>query len=220
MKHSIFGLVAAGVLSALMWWGWSHYNAFLTQGSQAPESIRKLNLIEREGVPEFSFKDLKGKEWSLSDFKGKVVILSFWASWCDPCIEEFPSLLNLIKHFDGKVVLLAVSADNSMDELETFLKAFDADKPHVYISWDKARELARSFGTIVLPESYLIGVDGKLVRKVAGVEDWSDPMAIRFFDELLKRPDELPPEQISGKSESQVKEQLENPKTDDAIKSH
>lgn len=185
MKHWLSGLTAVIFAASIMWLVWWKYQDFLTQGSRPPEGTQKLNMMEAKGVPEFSLEDLEGNRVELSDYKDKIVILSFWASWCEPCVEEFPSLINLIREMKGEVVLLAVSADHTLEALNAFLKAFDAKDDNIKIMWDKSQEVANLYGTEVLPESYVIGYGNKVIRKIAGVDKWDSPQAVAFFQELV-----------------------------------
>ncbi len=164
---------------------WVKYNDFLSQGQKPPEAAVILNQIEKNGVPEFSIQSLDGKTLTLKEYAGKLVILNFWASWCDPCIAEFPSLMRLIDRFKGDIVLLAISADHEEADVKTFLKTFKVNDPNVHVAWDKGYTVAGLFGTSRLPESYIIGRDGKLIRKVAGVDDWSTDEAFEYFEHLL-----------------------------------
>ena len=160
------------------------YSDFLAQGRKPPVASQILNQMEKEGVPDFSLKNIDGQDIALTDYRGNVVLLNFWASWCEPCIQEFPSMIKLIEEMKGEVILLAVSADYEFEDIDPFLKAFKVDNPHIKIMWDKDQELAKKYGTFKLPESYLIGKNGELVRKVAGIEDWATPEAFQFFREL------------------------------------
>src|SRR5690606_28857729 len=111
----------------------------------------------KAGVPVFETQDITGKNINLVDFKNKVVIINFWASWCAPCEREFPSMIRLLKEFPDDLVLLAFSHDKNMEDLESFTKAFQVtDVPNFIVLWDKDRKLADEFGTKVLPESYLL----------------------------------------------------------------
>ncbi len=176
-------LLLAGALA----FGWMNYRQFLSRGRQAPDSAKLLNQLEKSGLPSFKLDDLKGRDISLATFTGKVVILNFWASWCDPCVSEFPSLISLIEKFNGGIVLLAVSADYERKDIDSFMQLFKVKSPFIHISWDKDLNLAKQLGTSRLPESYIIGRDGHLIRKVAGVDDWSSPGAFEYFSELLKK---------------------------------
>lgn len=166
---------------------WFKYYDFLSQGQSPPEAAVKLNSIEKDGVPKFSLPSIDGRTISLEAYAGKLVILNFWASWCDPCIAEFPSLIKLIEKFKGEVVLLAISADHEESDIMIFLKVFKVNNPNIHIAWDKGYSVASLFGTSRLPESYIISRDGKLIRKVAGVDDWSTPEAFEYFEHLLSQ---------------------------------
>ncbi len=185
MRHGLNGMIAVVFAGAIMWLGWWKYQDFLTQGSRPPPGTQKLNEMEVEGVPDFSIEDLDGNRVELSDFKNKIVILSFWASWCEPCVQEFPSLVNLIKEMKGDVLLLAISADHTLEALQAFIKAFDAKDPNIKIMWDKSQRVAGLYGTEILPESYILGYQNKVIRKIAGVDKWDGPQAISFFKELV-----------------------------------
>lgn len=183
-KPIVIGFIVVALISGGMWGLWEMYSEKLSQGMQAPESAKILNKIDEDGVPDFKLTQLNGEPLTLSQFKGKVVLLNFWASWCEPCIKEFPSMIKLIDELKGEVVLLAISADYEKKDMETFLKAFQVKSPHIYTAWDQDQKLAKSYGTFTLPESYIIGKDGKLVRKVTGIEEWATPDAIDFFKSL------------------------------------
>lgn len=184
MSH-LKGLLVVLFAGGIMWMGWSYYRDFLYQGQKPTQSTQVLNEIERKGVPDFELNDVNGKAIQLSTLQDKIVIVNFWASWCDPCVEEFPSLMALLKEFPKEVVLLAISADYNMEDMNNFLKAFKAEGPNLHVLWDKDQKVAKSYGTTVLPESYILGYNNKLIRKVAGVDDWSSPYALDFFRNLI-----------------------------------
>lgn len=174
-------LITAGVLSVPLYYYWE----FLTRGMRPPAATLKLNELEKTGVPDFTVKLLKGGEVKLSDYRGKIVLVNIWATWCAPCVKEFPSLQGLVKRMDGKVVVLAVSYDKHLEDVETFIKAFGGVPENFLIAWDPERKTTEVFGTDVLPETYIISQEGKMVRKIAGETTWDDPYAVRFFENLL-----------------------------------
>jgi thiol-disulfide isomerase/thioredoxin len=164
---------------------WQRYYEFLNRGRRPPESTQILNNMEKAGVPGFTLKDLHGNSVSLADFKGKLVILNFWASWCAPCVAEFPSLMKLIAHYKGEIVLLAISADYEEKDIQSFLKAFKVNDANIHVMWDKDQVVAKKYGTFKLPESFIVGRDGRLIRKVTGVDDWSTKDAFDYFADLI-----------------------------------
>jgi cytochrome c biogenesis protein CcmG/thiol:disulfide interchange protein DsbE len=186
MSSQAKGLVAVLIVSGLLGLAWFKYSEFLNQGRSAPISAKKLNELEANGVPDFNLKTIDGVDVSLSNFRDKLVILNFWASWCNPCVDEFPSLMKLIDRFKGEIVLIALSADYEEKDIRTFLKAFKVQSQNIYVIWDKDYAVAKQFGTAKLPESYVIGYRGQLIRKISGVDDWSTPEAYEYFTQLLE----------------------------------
>ena len=185
MKHIFKGLLAILVLGALLGLGWWRYSEFLTAGMRPTTGTLKLDEMERDGVPDFELEDLEGQKVRLSDYKDRIVILSFWASWCDPCVAEFPSMVRLAEFFAGRVVLVAVSADHSKEDILSFLKPYGGKAPaNVVVLWDKEMKIPALYGTEVLPESFILGKDLKLIRKIVGSEDWFAPGAVQLFQEL------------------------------------
>lgn len=186
------------LLTALFCIGLFLYSMYLWQvvgerytSNKMPQSFEVMSNLEKNGV--FALKDvyLEGLDGSRTAFsslpKGKVYILSFWASWCEPCAEEFPSMIDLVEQFPEGVVILAVSHDSEKADLESFAKAFDlSSTPQIQIYWDKNKELSQVFAVDRLPESFVFDLEGKLARKVVGSRDWSTPDAKDFFEGLLR----------------------------------
>ena len=137
-------------------------------------------------VPAFSVTDLKGKEVSLKDMQGKVVLLHFWATWCPPCLSELPQLAALMQKPGVKgAVLLAVSTDQANPgHVRDFLKAWGVD---LEAYQDPGGTVARRYGTFKYPETYVIDREGVLRRKVVGVGDWRDPAWVRYLQEISGR---------------------------------
>jgi cytochrome c biogenesis protein CcmG/thiol:disulfide interchange protein DsbE len=184
-KPIIWAFVAVILFASTLFYLWSQYSDFLSQGQRPPEQAVKLNEIEAKGVPVQNYKTIDGRDITLEEFRGKIVILNFWASWCDPCVAEFPSLMALLKKFENQVELIAVSGDYEEADIHTFLKSFAVKSNQVHVVWDKELDISKKFGTFRLPESYIIGKRGELIRKVSGVDDWSSPEAFEYFGHLL-----------------------------------
>ena len=183
MGH-IKALLLVSVISVFLYFLWNEYRDFLTQGSRPSQSMLKLKDMEINGAPPFSIKDIHGDIISLSHFKDRVVILNFWASWCEPCVDELPSMMELIDRFQGELILIAVSADENLEDMRSFLMAFQVDSLHIKVIWDKDMVLAKKYGTEVLPESYIFGKNNHFHRKVSGELRWDSPEAILFFKKV------------------------------------
>lgn len=182
VKAFIAALMMATVLGSV-WW---IYRETLLEGMQASQGARILNEMEKNGVPDVKLTGLDGQQTDIKEFKDKVVIVNFWASWCAPCVEEFPSMLNLASEFPNDMVILAISGDSDRASVDAFLKAFPKRPANFLIFSDPNQELAKKFGTQVLPESYVLERGLKVYRKVVGTEKWDSPSAIQFFKEMIK----------------------------------
>jgi peroxiredoxin len=138
-------------------------------------------------APVFTFPGLDGKMVSLADYKGKVVFLNIWATWCPPCREEMPSMEKLYRQLKGEdFEILAVSVDASGAEaVGPFMKAHTLTFPALL---DPGGEIQDLYGTTGIPESFIIGREGRIEKVVIGALDWTTPQAVRFFRNLLQRP--------------------------------
>lgn len=171
----------AAFLSVPMYFYWE----YLTRGMRPPQATLMLADMEKNGVPDFTLTDLAGQPVSLSRYKDKVVLINFWATWCAPCVKEFPSLQRLVKHFRGDLIVLAISYDRQREDIDTFIKAFGGTPEGFVVLWDKERVTSTLYGTDVLPETYILNREHKLLRKIAGEATWDEPMALQFFSEIV-----------------------------------
>lgn len=153
--------------------------------NQSPDGFKLLKKMENEAVPDFTLERLDGSKLKLSDLKGKLIIVNFWASWCNPCVEEFPSMVALGEKMKGQVVVVAVSTDDQRADIETFAKLFKLPKPGFEIVWDKDKKIMGTYGVGKVPESFIIGPDFKLRRKFIGTENWASEDALMYFRTLL-----------------------------------
>ncbi len=127
-------------------------------------------------APELSFTDMSDKPVALADFKGKLVLLNLWATWCEPCLKEMPSLLALQGRLGPALTVLAVSEDRGGAKVvEPFIAAHGLDKLQVYL--DPKSTAIHGFAARGLPTSLVIDGDGRVLGKVEGGADWdSDEM--------------------------------------------
>jgi thiol-disulfide isomerase/thioredoxin len=148
-------------------------------GADEPGKIKLGEFIPAETpqpAPAFSLTDMSGKEAELTDFKGSVVLLNLWATWCQPCLKEMPSLAALQQRFGASLMILALSEDRGGAEMvKPFVEKHGLDKLKVYL--DPKSTAIRAFEARGLPSSFLIDADGKVLGKVEGAADWdSDKM--------------------------------------------
>jgi len=137
-------------------------------------------------APDFKLPDLNEKDIRLSDFRGKVVFLNFWATWCKPCREEMPSMEILYKNFekDG-LVILAISIDRvtTKKDIPPFVKALNLTFPILVDSWGQTDKRYKLMG---VPETYIIDQQGILREKVIGPRDWTMLDNLQIVTQLLK----------------------------------
>jgi peroxiredoxin len=136
-------------------------------------------------APNFRLPDLAGKITSLADYKGHVVLLNIWATWCAPCVAEMPSMEKLHQELkDEKFVILAVSIDESGAEVvRPFMKKHKLSFPALIDSSGTLRNLYQTTG---VPESFIIDKQGRIVEEVIGPRDWAAGEAIRYFRKLIQ----------------------------------
>ena len=130
-------------------------------------------------APDFTVSD-GSTSVHLADYRGKVVLLNFWATWCAPCIQETPSLLQL-HHDRPDLAMIGVSIDEDPDEYRRFIDRRHFDLITVR---DPKQTVAKLFRTEMWPETYVIDRKGVIRRKFVGAEDWSDPEVRSFLKSL------------------------------------
>ena len=129
--------------------------------------------------------DVPPRDRTLADYKGKVVILNVWATWCQPCRTEMPSMEKLYKEFGAQgLEIVAVSVDDAGtdEKIREFVKEFGLT---FTILHDPAAETARRYQVTGYPESFIIGREGTIRRKVFAAADWSSDVNRALIRELL-----------------------------------
>lgn len=125
-------------------------------------------------APDFSLPRLSDEEQvNLADLRGSVVLLNFWATWCEPCEAEMPAMERLYAGLDGSdFELLAISVDDDVEAVRAFRERLGLRFP---ILLDPAGRVAREYQTFRYPESLLVGRDGVIVERYVGEKDWDAP---------------------------------------------
>lgn len=132
-------------------------------------------------APDFTVQDADRKV-TLSELRGKVVVLNFWATWCGPCVEEMPSLVQLQQRFkDRGVTVVGVSIDVDGDAYHKFLKDYKIDFLTVR---DPDQKTSNLYGSFKWPETYIIDRNGIVRRKFIGAVEWSQPEIVDFLNKL------------------------------------
>jgi peroxiredoxin len=166
-------LIAVGVLVAVVGFVW------LRSAKYEPLAVGKP-------APDFVLTDLNNRKVRLSDFRGKVVFLNFWATWCKPCKDEMPSMEILHRKFakDGLVVL-AVSIDRitTVKDIQPFIKSLNLTFPVLVDSWGKTDMPYKRTG---VPETFIVDQQGIIREIVIGPRDWTRLDSLTVLLELLK----------------------------------
>ena len=150
-----------------------------------------------EAVPDFTFKTLDGTERAIQDFKGKIVVLNFWASWCAPCVKEFPLFLEMASEYKDNLVFIGLSSDHDLTAMNRFLDkmrkahhdAMAAD--NVLIAVDEDAAVTQDvFQTFRLPETIIIDQNGLMREKLVGASwNYADiKKIVTMIEETAKEP--------------------------------
>jgi cytochrome c biogenesis protein CcmG/thiol:disulfide interchange protein DsbE len=132
-------------------------------------------------APDFTVQD-GDRKVSLDEFRGKILVLNFWATWCPPCVDEMPSLAQMQQKMKGKGVrVLAISVDVDQSAYQTFLRSYKVDLLTVR---DPAQKSNNLYGTFKFPETYIIDRQGVLRRKFVGPIDWGQPEIVEYLARL------------------------------------
>jgi peroxiredoxin len=141
---------------------------FLTAGAPSPWEADRLIGTK---APDFQLKDMAARTVSLSSFKGKVVLVSFWATWCPPCRAEMPALNKLYKGYRDKgLVVVAVSTDRKVEYVKDYLGKYPVDFP---VLMDSDVKVSRQYGVFSMPTSFLLDKNGIIIKRYLGEEDWN-----------------------------------------------
>lgn len=142
-------------------------------------------VIKGTAAPEFTLPDVDGGTLTLSELKGNIVFLNFWATWCTTCEEEMPSMEYLYRSLKGMPFeMIAISVDNDEPEVvKAFADKYNLTFPILHDRGGKIKELYKTTG---VPETYIIDQNGIIAEKVWGPRNWSDPANLSMVYELLR----------------------------------
>jgi len=162
----------------------------LTYTQVSPDAIKafrevNVRVLEQRVAPaDFSLPSLNGESVALSSYKGSVVILNFWATWCPPCRAEMPSMETLYKRFQNQgLTILAVDLGETAAAVRQFIKNNNYTFP---VLLDLKSNVGSLYGVRAIPASYIIDREGKIIASIMGSIQWDTPGMIAAFDALLK----------------------------------
>ncbi|WP_298439306.1 TlpA disulfide reductase family protein [Geobacter sp.] len=143
--------------------------------------------IEGNPAPDFTLNTLNGELVKLSDLKGQVLLVNFWATWCPPCREEIPSLMRLNAAMAGKPFrMLCISIDEGGKvAVEEFFRKSGYVLPTLL---DTDKRVGKMYGITGVPETFVIDKRGVILKKVVGGMEWDQPDVIAYLNEVMNKP--------------------------------
>jgi peroxiredoxin len=150
-------------------------------------ALRELDLVKPSrlrGAEDFALPALGGGSFRLSEQRGKIVLVNFWATWCPPCLEEMPAMERLFrKHKDAGFVLVAVSVDADPQKVVPFAAAHKLTFPIVF---DTKMAVAEKYGVRALPSSFILGRNGDLAGLALGPRHWDSKPSHRLIESMAR----------------------------------
>ena len=155
--------------------------------AQTPESVKLGEFVPSSppfSAPAVLLTDAAGSTVPLSDFRGKLVVLNLWATWCEPCLREMPSLERLQSRLGDRALVLAISEDRGGSKaVDPFIAKLGLKAVKIYL--DPHSEVGKDFDVQGLPTSLVIDRDGKVLGRVQGAADWDSPKLLAVLEPLL-----------------------------------
>jgi thiol-disulfide isomerase/thioredoxin len=150
-----------------------------------PTSPASAAQASKDAAPDFALDDLDGHSHTLSSYRGKVVLLNFWASWCPPCRQEMPSIERLYQSKRKQAfVVLGINQGETAQTAFASLGLF-TPMPTFPILLDSQNQVAKAYGVQGLPSSYVVSRTGKVLARAEGVRDFSSTAMLKYIDDLL-----------------------------------
>lgn len=153
------------------------------QGHHGLEPFSVQPAKDAGRAADFVLKDMDGKERRLADFRGKVLLIHFWASWCEPCRKEFPALSRLQADLNGKGFAVVAIATDSRERVEAFLKE---NRAHFPVLIDQYGSVMRKYKVSLIPVSVIVDRNGQVQGSLLGPRDYGSNEAREYFEKILK----------------------------------
>jgi thiol-disulfide isomerase/thioredoxin len=171
--------------------------AVLLSCCTAAAGAQQLRPWTGGATPPLALQDLSGRAHALEDYRGKVVLINFWATWCGPCREEMPSINKLRAALAGQpFAVLAVNLGETEPRIRRFMEQVPLEFP---VLLDRDSAVAKAWRARVLPVSFLVGPDGRIRYAVIGEYDWTQEAARKAILSLLP-PGAVPTQPRAGEA--------------------
>lgn len=156
-------------------------------GREAEQLLREngFKIVNKEVIP-FILPDLKGKKISLDDYKGKVILLNFWVTWCPNCVRERYHLKKLRQTLeDDNLVILSVNVREPREKVQKFINIHNLDFPYLVI--DEKGVISDKYRIRYFPTNFIINKEGRIISEVFGLREWFEDSIIRIFKYLINQ---------------------------------
>ncbi|MGE6454896.1 TlpA disulfide reductase family protein [Shewanella baltica] len=194
MKHKVIAALLLLSLFSLLAGGGAHAYPGMQQATKPMESTADLiNVLPKTfPIEPVAFNDVDGKAIDFSQFKGKIIMVNMWATWCPPCVRELPAIERLATKFKAEdFVLLPISIDaEGKQQVQPFLNSLGMPNFNSY--YDQSQSLGDVFPLDTIPATFILDQQGQLIAFVRSYVDWDDAKAVTliqgFIDKGSKKP--------------------------------
>lgn len=194
MKHKVIAALLLSSLFSLLAGGVAHAYPGMQQTTKPMEStVDLINVLPKTfPIEPVTFNDVDGKTIDFSQFKGKIIMVNMWATWCPPCVRELPAIERLATKFKAEdFVLLPISIDaEGKQQVQPFLSSLGMPNFNSY--YDQPQSLGDVFPLDTIPATFILDQQGQLIAFVRSYVDWDDAKAISliqgFIDKGSKKP--------------------------------
>ena len=163
------------------------------QSKEVPLSVDEKKVLKKLRITpatqwieahDFAGDLMDAKTVNLKDYRGRFVLLNFWATWCSPCLKEMPDFEKAyLQMGHDKLVVLAVGMGESIEKIKAFFYKYGFSFP---LLADNKMEITKLYGVRNIPVTYMIGPDGVVLGRALGIRDWASPDLLAFIDSRLK----------------------------------
>jgi peroxiredoxin len=163
------------------------YPVFRDRAHGGTDYMKELAIVrfdEKIKAQNFILKDLEGNDVSLADYRGLIILINFWATWCLPCLIEMPSMEKLYAKFKNEgFTILAIDMKEDADNVKAFKEKYKLSFP---ILLDSDGIVGQFYGVISIPTTYLVDREGYIIGGAIGARDWATESANMLINQLLK----------------------------------
>jgi thiol-disulfide isomerase/thioredoxin len=149
-------------------------------------AVGRLERWTRGATPPLALRDEKRIEHRLADYRGRALLINFWATWCEPCRDEMPSIVKLAERFAGRpFAAVAVNVGEGEAATKKFFSSVALDASRLVVLYDRDMAVSRAWGATLLPSTYLVDSSGRIRQWLRGEADWTAAASFKAVESLL-----------------------------------